>query len=193
MTQVPQKAFRALTVLLAVCLLQVYVLASGTMPNASTGKSAPALNGLVLGRLIINESQSILVDGNNANSGTTIFSGARLQTPEDVDATIQLGSAGKLYIQPNSDLIVSFNNESIDVRLATGNAFVAASAGVKYSVTTPDGKTALSVGEPGDAPPPPPKPWSQWTKGEKVALGVGIGIGITVILYFALRDNSPSR
>ena len=177
------------TVLLVVCMLQVYVLADATRPNVARNVATtnPEASGLVLGRLMITGNQSILVNGNNANSGMTIFSGSQLQTPEGVEATVQLGSAGKLYLQPNTNLTVTFDNESVDVKVAAGNAFVAPNVGVKSSVTTPDGKTSSSVGEPGSSPATPPA----LTKGQKTAIAVVViaGIIITIVVIVELNDD----
>lgn len=181
MVSASRKVFRAISVLLVVCMMQVYVLADATRPNVAKNVATtnPALSGLILGRLMTSGNQSILVNGNSANSGTTIISGSQLQTPEGVGATVQLGSAGRLYLQPNTNLTVTFNKESVDVKVAAGNAFVAPSAGVKSTVTTPDGKTSSSVGEPGSTPVAPD--WDDWSDGKKAAVII-IPIVIAVII-----------
>lgn len=188
-----RKAFRVFCALLAICIFQVYVMADATRPNVATAN--PTMNGLILGRLMIGESQTILVNGNNANSGTTILSGSQIQTPDGVEATVQLGSAGKLYIQPNSDLVVTFDSQSVEVKLASGDAFVAANAGVKSSVTTPDGKTAVSSGDPGSPTAPTPG-WHNWSHGQRTAFVVviiALAIFIPVCIAKCGGNNSTSR
>ena len=173
--------------------MQVYVLADATRPNAarSIATTSPALSGLTLGRLTINGDQPILVNGNSANSGTTIFSGSQLQTPAGVDATVQLGAAGKLYIQPNTNLTVTFNSGSVDVNVATGKAFVAANAGVTSSVTTPDGKTSTSVGGAGSAPSPRPG-YEDWSNEAKTVFWLVIigGVIFTIVCIAKCGDDS---
>ena len=150
MNSMRRKTFRIISVMVAVCLFQVYVLAGATTPNVVTNTNpTSAASGLMLGRLMLVGSESILVNGNSANSCTTIISGSQLQTSDDVEATVQLGSAGKLYIQPNTNLTVTFDKTSVDVKVAAGNAYVAANAGVKSFVTTPNGRTSTTAGEPG--------------------------------------------
>lgn len=150
MNSVSRKTFRMISVMAAVCVFQVYVLAGATTRNvvATNANASTAASGLMLGRLMLAGTESILVNGNSANSGTTILSGSQLQTPEGVEATVQLGSAGKLYIEPNTTLTVTFDKTNVDVKVAAGNAFVAANAGVVSSVTTPEGRTS-TTGEPG--------------------------------------------
>lgn len=187
----PRKPLRIISVVAAVCVFQVYVLAGATTPNvvATNPNATSNANGLMLGRLMLAGTESILVNGNSANSGTTILSGSQLQTPDGVEATVQLGSAGKLYIEPNTSLTVTFDKTNIDVKVAAGNAFVAASAGVVSSVTTPDGRTSTTAGEPGA----PPVPKSNLTDGQKAGIAVAIVAAAIIIIYFVARDDgSPS-
>lgn len=194
MTSAPRKIFRAITVMLVVCILQVYVLADATRPNAarSLASTNPALSGLSLGRLTINGNQPILVNGNSANSGTTIFSGSQLQTPAGVDASVQLGAAGRLYLMPNTNLTVNFDNGSVDVKVTAGKAFVSPSTGVKSSLTTPDGNTTTSVGEAGSAPSPRPG-YEDWSNEAKAVFWIVIigGIIFTIVCIAKCGDDSP--
>lgn len=171
MNSVRRKTLKTISVMTAVCLFQVCVLAGATTANSTT-----KANGLMLGRLMLAETESVLVNGNSANSGTTILSGSQLQTPEDVSATVQLGSAGTLFIEPNTNLTVTFDKTNVNVKVAAGKAFVAASAGVTSSVTAPDG--TATAGDPGAAPVPP---MSGKKKG-LIALGVIIPVVIIIIV-----------
>jgi hypothetical protein len=194
MASVSRKGFRAITALVVVCMLQVYVLADATRP-ISPQNIAPnnsALSGLILGRLTIPANQPILVNGNSANSGTTIFSGSQLQTPEGIEASVQLGPAGKLFLQPNTNLTVTFDKESIDVKVAAGKAFVTPNLGVKSSITTPDGKTTTSVGS--AAGPEAPRPgYGDWSNEAKTVFWIVI-IGGTVFTIWCIvkcGNDSP--
>lgn len=177
MNSVSRRTFRVVSVVAAICVFQVYVLAGATRPNVATNANATsAASSLMLGRLMLAETESILVNGNSANSGTTILSGSQLQTPAGVKATVQLGSAGKLYIEPNTNLTVTFDMTNVDVKVAAGRAFVAANAGVASSVTTPAG-----------APVP------ELSGGAKAGIAVVIIAAAIIIIYFAIRDDdSPS-
>jgi|SRR5581483_468245 len=177
MNSVSRKALKMISAVAAVCLFQVSVLAAASAPNTSTA------NGLMLGRLMLTGSESILVNGNIAGSGTTILSGAQLQTPENVEATVQLGSAGTLYIQPNAKLTVTFDKTSINVKMAAGKASVAANPGIVSSVTNPDGTDA--AGDPGTPPAPAPL-----THNQKIAIGFVVVAGVLIpVIYFATNGS----
>ena len=180
MNSVSRKTLKMISVVAALCLFQVYVLAGATTPNAT------AANGLMLGRLMLAESASILVNGNSANSGTTILSGSQLQTPGNVEATVQLGSAGTLYIQPSTNLTVTFDQTNVNVKVAAGSAFVAANAGVRSSVTMPDGKT--TAGEPGVLPAPK---MSNSAKKGWIWGGVAAAAVVVIVIVVVTRNSSP--
>ena len=177
MNSVTRKTFRLISVVTAACLFQVCVLAGATTANSTT-----AANGLMLGRLMLAETESVLVNGNSAKSGTTILSGSQLQTPEDVNATVQLGSAGTLYIEPNTNLTVTFDKTNVDVKVAAGNAFVAANVGVTSSVTNPDGTT--TAGDPG-VPQAQRSNWNNKKTGAVIVVGA-----VVVILAVVLTNGS---
>jgi hypothetical protein len=183
-----RKTLRMISVVAAVCLLQVYVFAGATTPNvvATNPNATSNANSLILGRLILAETESVLVNGNSAKAGTTIFSGSQLQTPDDVEAIVVLGSAGTLYIQPNTNLTVTFDKTSVNVKVAAGSAFVAANAGVTSSVTTPDGKT--TAGEPGAIPAPK---MSQKSKKGWIWGGVVAGAVVVIVIVLVTRNSSP--
>jgi hypothetical protein len=96
---------------------------------------------------------------------------------------VQLGSAGTLYIEPNSDLTVTFDKTNVSVRVAAGNAFVAANSGVVSSVTNPDGTTTAA--EPGA--PPVPK-----MSHKKKAGWIAAGIIIPVVIIVAIVATNGS-
>ena len=183
-----RKTLRMISVMAAVCLLQVYVFAGVTTPNvvATNPNATSNANSLMLGRLMLAGTETILVNGRSANSGTTILSGSQLQTPEDVEATVQLGSAGTLYLQPNTNLTVTFDKTNVDVKVAAGSAFVTANAGVTSSVTAPDGTT--TAGEPGALPAPK---MSQKAKKGWIWGGVAAGAVVVIVIVLVTRNSSP--
>jgi hypothetical protein len=172
-----------ISVIAAVCLFQVYVLAGATAPNAvATNPNVTSdANISMLGRLMLAGNESILVNASRAKSGTTILSGSQIQTPEAVEAAVQLGSAGRLHIEPNTNLTVIFDKTSVAVNVVSGSAFVAANPGVTSTVTTPEGTTA---GVPGPAPAPA-------SRRTKITLGAVAFIAIIgVAIYYGLNDDS---
>jgi hypothetical protein len=132
---------RAIAVLLIISLSQIYVLANA---RTTTTIATSAPNASVFGRLNLSGNKLILVNGNEANTGMTIFSGAQLQTPEAVEATVQLGPAGHLDIAANSSLTLKFDGSSVDVYVAAGSALLSTNAGFTGTITTADGKVERS-------------------------------------------------
>lgn len=166
--------FKAVSLVLVVSLMQLCVFAS------------PGKTSMPSGRLMMNGDKPILVNGNAANSGTTIFSGAQLQTPAGVEASINLASIGTLNITPDTDLTLTFDKENVNVQITRGNAFLSTMPGVKGSVTTPDGKSVMS-----SANPATPAPLSHKEKGWLwFAAAVVVVIIIVVVVT---HDSSPSN
>lgn len=159
MASASRMIFRAIALFLMFCLAQVYLVAKplGTSVAADKSENSAAGDSLSFARLITHGSKLVTVNGNRTLSGATIFSGAQLVTPDSALATVQLGSAGKLDISPNTNLVLTFDKNSVDVKLLAGNVFLSTGTGVKGSVTMPDGKIIESapMGSPAGVPVPP--------------------------------------
>ena len=181
-----QQGARMVAALLVITLFQVYVLADAVRPNASAAEPAS----MVYGKLSLPGNRAILVNGNNVTSGTTIFSGAQLQTPEGTEATVLLGPAGHLYIAPNSELTLTFDKGSVDVLVRAGNAVLSTNAGVAGTVRGADGKV-LDSGDPvggGATAGKPAGAASSTTTEEKAALII-IPIVIAAIIVAVVASN----
>jgi hypothetical protein len=135
--------YKAVALLVSVGMLNLCLLSSLSTASASTASEVGSAR-LMVGRLAVAEQQSIFVNGNIAGAGTTIFSGMRLQTPEGVNASVQLGSLGYLTIEPNSDLTLDFSNSSVEVRVASGDAALTTNEKVAGTLTAADGKVLRS-------------------------------------------------
>lgn len=132
---------KPVALLLVFAVLQVYVLVNPAKASAATNNTstnAPA--SMLFGQLLMSGEQSALINGTKATSGTTIFSGAQLQTPAGVAATVQLGTLGRLAIDPDTLLSLTFDKDYIDVQVTAGNAVLTTNAGVKGTLATPNGE-----------------------------------------------------
>ena len=106
----------AISFFLIFTITQVYVGVSFAGPNA--GSSGIPLAGPIL---TTRGNQPITVNGASAISGATILSGATIETPDQVGATINLGSLGTLDIAPNTKLALEFDqNGNVKVTLVQG-------------------------------------------------------------------------
>lgn len=136
-----RKVLQPVALLLVFAVLQVFLVHPARANSATSDTSTnTAPDSLRFGQLLMSENQTALVNGTNATSGTTIFSGAQLQTPDGVAATVQLGTLGRLAIDPNTQLSLTFDKGNIDVHVAAGNAVLTTNAGVNGTLTTPEGK-----------------------------------------------------
>ena len=116
-----RKILKVLTVILAFSCAQVYVQAG----SPSSAPEAPLPQQVITARLITRNNQPITVNGNSLGTGGTILTGALIETPDQVSATIDLGSAGVVEIQPNSKIQLDFDaNGNVRVKIIQGCAAV---------------------------------------------------------------------
>jgi hypothetical protein len=136
-------ALKPVALLLVFAVLQVYVLITPAKASAATNTTSTnsaSETSVRFGQLLMSESQSALVNGTSATTGTTIFSGTQLQTPEGAAATVNLGTLGKISIDPNTLLTLTFDKDYVDVQVKTGNAVLTTNAGVTGTLTTAEGQ-----------------------------------------------------
>jgi hypothetical protein len=114
-----RKALKAVTVFLAFSFAQVYVQAG--LPSPAPVPGAPQR--AITARLITKNNQPITVNGNSVNTGGTILTGATLETPDQVGASIDLGEAGVVELQPNAKIQLDFDeNGNVRVKVLRGCA-----------------------------------------------------------------------
>ena len=113
------KVLKALTVVLAFSFAQVYVQAG--LPTPAPG--APAPQRVITARLTTKNNQPITVNGNSLGTGGTILTGATIETPDQIGATIDLGDAGVVELQPNTKIQLDFDqNGNVRVKVLQGCA-----------------------------------------------------------------------
>jgi hypothetical protein len=94
----------------------------------------------IMGTLRTRDNKPVLVNGNKVRSGTTVISGAHIQSPEKTGATVEVASLGRLDFAANTDFVVTFDAGKITVRLKAGYLVLTTRKGINGVVTTPDGK-----------------------------------------------------
>lgn len=129
-----RKAFKALAVFLAFSFAQVYVQTSFAVPGTTNG-SVPLPQQFVA-RLTTRGNQPITVNGASAASGATILTGATIETPDQVGATIDLGPLGTLDLAPNTQVTLDFDQNGVKVTLKRGCAVLKSKNG---EITTDQG------------------------------------------------------
>ncbi|HKO95840.1 MAG TPA: hypothetical protein VJU86_02530 [Pyrinomonadaceae bacterium] len=110
-----------------------------TGQNAVAGTAFPQQ--LVIARITTRNNQPITVNGSSAASGANLLTGATIETPAGVGATINLGSLGELDIAPNTELTLEFdhNGNVVKVNLKRGCALLRTRNNVNGQIDTPDG------------------------------------------------------
>lgn len=125
----------------------------------------------LMGRLKTRDNKPISVNNAAATSGTTIMSGAQIQCPDKVGATVEIETLGRIDIAPKSDLTLNFESNKITVELRSGYALLTTNAGIIGTINTPEGKvfatdplkTSSVMGKTSDA------------EGPETAVGAGLG------------------
>src|SRR2546428_9665178 len=103
----------------------------------------------VTSRLTTRNNQPILVDALSAKTGATIFSGAIIETPDKVGATIRIGSCGKLDLAPNTKVRLDFDQScKIKVTMIQGCVVLRTKPNTTGSIDTAKGE-AGKTGTPG--------------------------------------------
>lgn len=92
------------------------------------------------GKLVTTGNQAISVNGNSMNGGGTILSGATLETPPGVGATINLGPLGSVDLAPGTKAILEFSSDgTIRLKIIQGCAIVNSKKGTEGIIQTEQG------------------------------------------------------
>ena len=131
------KAARPLAVVLALSIAQLYVQASLLGPGPIAPSTATPHNAAPsLGRLIATPGKATLVNGNYAQTGDAIASGAQITS--EATAAVDLGILGRVDLGPNSAITLDFTPTTVDVRVAGGCAILTSST-VAGTITSSEG------------------------------------------------------
>lgn len=88
-------------------------------------------------------SGDVTVNGQKAISGGTIFSDSVIVTAKNSSAVVSLGKLGRVEVQADSSVRLSFTDNSISGLLDSGRARVSTPAGVSVNLTTKDGAVTV--------------------------------------------------
>jgi hypothetical protein len=134
MTSNPQKTFKATAILLALTLLQVYVVGAAASPVLRQGGAK--------GKLTTTKNQPVTVNGNPATSGQTVLPGATIETPPGIGATVNLGPLGSVDLAPGSRAELTFSDGQMKLVLIQGCAILTTKQGTYGEIDTAQGKAA---------------------------------------------------
>jgi len=130
----------SIALFLAFCVTQVYVGVTfadskATAPRANSGVAPQQATGV----LTTQGNKAIMVNGASAISGGTIVSGASIETPDGVSATVNLPGLGSLQIEPGTKLVLEFQSGSVKVTLTQGCVTLHTKKGVTGEVDSQKG------------------------------------------------------
>jgi hypothetical protein len=150
------------------------------------------------------DNRPISVNGLNAISGATVLTGATIETPDQVSAVISLGSAADLELEPNTKIVLEFDeNGNMKVRVVRGCATARTKKNVIAEFSTEQGvagstdpknrKNMTVCYPPGASAPIISIPAGAAATGNKGLLYVLVGgITATVVTVLFLRGDNPS-
>jgi hypothetical protein len=119
-------------------IAQVYI--GGSFAGSDPRSGRPRVVGrVVAGTLITSGKRAILVNGINAVTDATVMSGAAIETPPGVSATINLGGLGRLEIAQSTSLKLDFSDAKIRVTLFKGCVILRARGTTTGTIETPNG------------------------------------------------------
>jgi hypothetical protein len=173
---------RALSTCLCVAILATYSMVT----LAFSGKVAGELT--VFGANTNGEAPYVMVNGEAAHSGRSIFSSSIVTTPDNAGAVINLGKLGKIELAPNSTFVLSFNNNAISGDLTAGKLTVLGSATAVNVKTADGGSVDLNAGESATATGAKAQTSGGSGKGWWIFAAVLVGAGAAII-WAATQDN----
>jgi FecR protein len=117
---------KSIAACVAVAVLSVYSMVVLAAPGAKAS-----------GELSI--SGQVTVNGQKVISGGTLFSDSIITTADQSSASVSISNVGRVVLAPNSNLRLSFTENSITAMLEAGTTQVATLAGTTVNLTTKDG------------------------------------------------------
>ena len=170
---------------LTACVLTAVFTAASMVVMASPGRLAAEL--VVSGKGINGEPPSVMVNGEAAGTGRSIFPSSTITTPEDAGAVINMGKAGQIQLAPNSSLNLTFDERSVNGELNAGRLTVLGSLGT-VNIRTIDGKiTTLKTGEEVDAS---GKAQTKAAGGSNWWIWAVVAVGAAAVVLIAVSQSS---
>jgi hypothetical protein len=132
---------KGITLFTVVCVLRIAMFAGApfSVKAAEPGMPVPQ----TAGTFKSTNNQAIIVNGNNVKPGTTILSGADIETPAGVGATFQLGPS-TLRVSPDSALVVEFTANLVKVTLKRGCIILSTPGSATGIIILPNGSTVTT-------------------------------------------------
>lgn len=129
----------------SMCLTLALLATYSMSVSAKTDRMAGELT--ISGKLSNGTAPAVMVNGETAQNGRSIFSSSTVTTPADANAIINIAKIGKIELAPNTNLTITFNEAGITGDLSAGKVTVLR-ATADVNIKTPNGQIAkLGAGE----------------------------------------------
>jgi hypothetical protein len=176
---------KALSMCLCVAVLATYSMVA----LAGPGKAAGEL--MVSGKNVNGEAPFVLVNGETARSGRSVFSGSTIATSDTTGAVMNLGKLGKIELAPSTTVNLTFDENGIFGDLTAGKLSVLGASDnviIKTlsgnTVTLSAGQSVLASGKAQDDDDDDDDGGAAWWIWGAVFGGAAVGL-----LYTALNDG----
>lgn len=129
----------------SLCLMLTLLATYTVSVSAKTDRLAGEIT--IAGTLTNGEVPAVLVNGETAQNGRSIFSSSVITTPAGASAIINIAKLGKIELAPNTNINITFDETGISGDLVAGKVTVLG-ATADVSVKTPNGQiTKLNAGD----------------------------------------------
>lgn len=191
----------AIALTLAFSTSQIYIAVGFADPGSEAANEiATTTPQQAAGVLSTSGNNPITVNGVSSASGATILTGATIETPGGVSASIGLGNLGSLEIEQNAKLSLSFDQSGIRVVLTSGCVTLRTVKGTTGEINTGKGvaksnpavSDVLRICHPDSvATAPSSAGGSGLSNGAIAAIVVG-GTAAVIGIALATRGDNPS-
>jgi hypothetical protein len=141
-----RKAFTAVAALLLFSVSQIGLQIGLAEPKSPT---TPVVPQQIVARLATRNNQPITVNGQSTGSGTSILSGATIETSTDQSATVNIPPLGSVDISPNTKVVLTFEQGKLNAQVIYGCVILTARKNTTGEITTEKGsigKTDATAG-----------------------------------------------
>jgi hypothetical protein len=123
----------------AYCLMIAMFATTSMIAFAAPERNSAMGELTVSGASVDGSGPAVMVNGEKALSGRTVFSSSTITTTETSSAAVKLGKLGSVELAPNSVLSLSFDDRTILGTLSSGRIIVTNAEGVDVKIQTNKG------------------------------------------------------
>ena len=119
------------------CLAMVIFTTSSMIALAATPENKSLMGEITIsGQTINGNAPTVMLNGESVMTGRTFFSAGTIATPENINSTVRIGKLGYVTLAPNTNLSLSFNENTISGTLSAGQVKVSNAEGVSVKIQT---------------------------------------------------------